>query len=367
MPRSRARAQGGVDHVGVGGAGRPDPAGLAALLGGDHLHEGGGSAESRRRGPGLSHPSSCPPARQEPPSKRSGRNAPASWKLFPDGGDQAANTASFAGSRGPPGRLMRKTLNRHAVPRLRGGTATPSAEGSALQALPREEGGRGPAGGRPCLVAAGVHPGLEPLEVEFDVPLLVRPGGDHPQVAHDVGRVDLQLVVVVPGPVQVDEDLDDLLFPDVLVPRRSWCATGRGRWRPSAGAGRRRPRGRGRWSRSGPAPTGWGRPPPTGPPRRPGGPRPGRRCAPPRTPCPTPPPPGARSATRRGRGRAAPVTTRAPGAARRCPGRPSSGWSPRGRPRRSSTAPAAGPGPARSRSTRPRSRGSGSRSRRARP
>ena len=39
--------------------------------------------------------------------------------MDPEGTDQAAYTASRSGSAGPKGRLIRKTLNRQAVPGLR--------------------------------------------------------------------------------------------------------------------------------------------------------------------------------------------------------------------------------------------------------
>jgi hypothetical protein len=94
-------------------------------------------------GPSFRHERSSTAPRE---TNTRSRKAPASWKLCTDGGDQAANTASFSGLALPPGLSMRKTLKRQASPGF-GGSATLPAEGSARS--PRQGRTRSPSSRSP--------------------------------------------------------------------------------------------------------------------------------------------------------------------------------------------------------------------------
>ena len=141
-----------------------------------------------------------------------GLNAAVSWKLGPAGLDQAAGATPSCGRAGPPGRLMRKTLNRHACPRLgpqgnRGG----GVEG--LQPGPRQPGESRP----PLNPACAVPERRDRRRHAFPVPIGQRrqrwPRREHAQVADDVDGADLELGVVAAGPVHVEKRSRRLPLP----------------------------------------------------------------------------------------------------------------------------------------------------------
>ena len=146
------------------------------------------------------------------------RKTDGSWNVSTDGFDHATSTASFFGSALPPGRSMRNTLKRQRSPGA-GGVSDAGRGRQRTKALPRQERGRGPAGRPSGLVLRRVHARLEAREVPVVLTLPGR-GVDHPQIADDVRRADLELVVVVARAVGVEEDLHDLLLPEVLVAAR---------------------------------------------------------------------------------------------------------------------------------------------------
>jgi hypothetical protein len=122
-----------------------------------------------------------------------------------------AAKASFCGSPGPPG-LDRNTLKPQASGF--GGRATTDGE---ERTRPGEESG---AITPWCFPAASVRgePGSQARRVPIDVPCLSRPGRGHPQITERRSRVDLEPVVGRCG--LVDEDLDHLLLPHLVVPLR---------------------------------------------------------------------------------------------------------------------------------------------------
>ena len=286
------------------------------------------------------------------------RNTDGSWNVSSDGFDHADLDGVLLRVGLAAGPLDAEHVEAPAI--APGGRRLDASRGrQRTQALPRQERGRGPAGRPSGLVLRRAHARLEPREVPVVLALPGR-GRDHPQIADDVRRADLELVVVVARAVGVEEDLHDLLLPEVLVAARhrvpgpgvvhvvaqeetlvvpERAEAGLVRCRSPCDGRARGPRllVRGQ-ERDSPA-------------RRSGRPRSSARRR---------RPPGSAPRT-------AAVMLSARAAARRSRGRPSSGCRRAARCRRCASAPAAAPAPARSRSTRPRSRGSGSRSRRARP
>ena len=109
---------------------------------------------------------------------------------------------------------MRKTLKRQRSPGLR----RKRRAGRRLrgEGRPRQDRGHRPAGGAAGGVLARVDAALEAGRI----PLLVEPvlRTVHPEVHDRVHRVPLDLGIRAPGGADVEEELDDLLVPERLVP-----------------------------------------------------------------------------------------------------------------------------------------------------
>ena len=134
------------------------------------------------------------------------------------GTDHAANTAPSSGLAGPPGRLIRKTLNRQASPGFGGVFAAVSG---VMVARPAH--GRRASAVQPSLAPCASFRGTTALVMRRPIPLgqrlHSRPRLLDAQVADDVDGADLEFRVIDPRAGRVEEDLDHLFVPDVLVAR----------------------------------------------------------------------------------------------------------------------------------------------------